>query len=333
MRTLIIRAPLSQLINPRNDMDPCINNSTTLPHTHKQYVTYLSRIFPEHKKETIQQVVDLLILMKTKPSSEYGRALDLILGRQNTSEFYDTFSHAIEDDVVVQRTAGRPRSKVTSVQYLKNELLRVATECSEHMLEIIESKDFDIASRSKDFRRVHFTKDNIQQLFYAHAKCEPYTDELMNLPENCKTCFSAASIWGATVMLNLVVPVMIRRAEKLWCMSAHIGEQLAASSANGEFLKNQVGFTDEMSERFVVSRNKKLPNELVKKVRKPKFARKKFIKFSRVVKLTHLPTPEMVAKEMDMTVKDIMLLHHESLKLNMGISLGKNGNETIFVIK
>jgi hypothetical protein len=294
------------------------------------YEGMLSDAFPHLQKHQVRQIAHLLRGNRRISSPEFRTALNLILDREDINDFEKFLSFLSRDQKKTAKKPGRPPSKVISEKYFQEELSRIARAYTQLLFVILEGSKFDISEKGKGFWIPKSFSSQYNLPYDSFAKYQKGRSSPTDLLRIDTIDFNFGAWWGMVLLANIVVPAVLDRVPELWSIKKHVGERMKVNEAKGIFLEKQVGFTTDMVEEFVSFKNRKLPIDLVKKNRKPKYSQKQIAKFTRTVKEMPRPIPQLVSKKMKLSVVEIMALFKEAVRQKKGMTLETTEKGKVF---
>ena len=293
----------------------------------------LADAFPQHKPEQIQLIAHLIEKNKGNYNQEFKTALGLILGQDDTDDFARFMDYLSRPHEITVKKMGRPPSKVSSEKYIQDELTRIARTYMGLMFVSMEASKFDISEKGREFwvPKSFYSDYNLPYDSYvSYNNGSSTSGTIMNTD---KTDFNFGAWWGMVLTMNIVLPAVLDRVPELWNLSEHIDAKMKENYVKASFLENLAGFGRDMVEAFLVFRNKVFPNDLVRKIRIPRYSQGQIADFTLAVKELDWPSPEAVGSKMNLSVEEVMKRYNEAVRQKKPISLENTNKGAVFVMK
>jgi hypothetical protein len=226
---------------------------------------------------------------------------------------------SITTDKKSRRRRGPKKAKVTSNDYIRSRFISIFDTYVRYGLRVMSENKAD-------------TEKLIPGRGWHEGELLSKMPDLIGIDKNSESMLNLGGWLMLAVVRSIVLEVMLRDSSIFSDRLHNVRFDLEEMDRQ-EVLLQKEGFSKEAIAQFRKELVHDLPNDLLRKVRPPKFTSLAIAKFISAAKeCDGLPLVRDVAKRLDRPVSEVMELYNEAVRQRKKISLGKCKKGQFFLL-
>lgn len=293
----------------------------------------LIKKFPDMPEELQKELPDYLRACRRRKESKRILKISRAFAEYYREKTYLQFLWKLErlnKRPPESRKRGRPKSKKTTAEFIKENFLFWFDNYVGFALRALTEKQFDLGQIQGS--RLPLIDLDFYQVWKKYVVVEGESGNAEPTNGISSIDFNIAAWFTLLILRGIVLEVLLNNLNEIIGVSDKIKSHLQEYHRSVPILQN-LGFSQEFIDSLGKDVSKALPNDMLRKVRKPKYPQNKIVTLTRVIKEWNgLPYVDEVAAKLKVSESTLAEMIQEANRMRRPIAVGKDSNGKEFLM-